>query len=166
MAIGTAIRMAGPKLLSFLRGGMSNQELGTRLIGDIFGGGMAALYTPGDLGDKAIAGITDAAFSGALGLGAGRLVGPNAGMLGFGADMAGSMVGMEVGRAVGDQTMRIKDSVMGGKGETPFERMNAESQTAMQEQVREQVLAQYGIIPGMRPEYYGRDSYLQELGLA
>ena len=113
MAIGTAIRMAGPNLFKFLKGGMSNQDLAARLMGDIFGGGMAAFYTPGDLGDKAIAGITDAAFSGALGLGAGRLVGPNSGILGFGADMAGSMAGMEVGRAVGDQAMRAKDSLMG-----------------------------------------------------
>ncbi len=166
MAIGTAIRMAGPNLFKFLKGGMSNQDLAARLMGDVFGGGMAAFYTPGDLGDKAIAGITDAAFSGALGLGAGRLVGPNAGILGFGADMAGSMLGMEVGRAAGDQAMRVKDSVMGGKGETPFERMSTENQAAMQEQVREQVLAQYGLLPGTRPEYYGRSSYLQELGLA
>ena len=163
MAIGQAIRMAGPKLLNFLKGDLTKQDLAARLMGDVFGGGLSAMYTPGDLGDKLIAGVTDATFSGALGLAGGRL--SKNPLIGFGTDMAGSVVGMEVGRVAGDQVMRGKDLLMGGKGQTPFERLSEKQRQEMEQEIKQQVLAQYGLLPGVRPQYYGQDSYLQQLGL-
>ena len=35
----------------------------------------------------------------------------------------------------------------------------------MEDQVKQQVLGQYGLLQGVRPEYYGGDSYLSQLGL-
>ena len=66
MAFLQAARMAGPKLLQFLTAGIPKDQLAVRVGMDVLGGGMAALYTPGDLGDKLIAGVTDAGFSAAV----------------------------------------------------------------------------------------------------
>ena len=167
MAFMKAASMAGPKLFNFLTSGIPKDQLALRIGMDALGGGMAALYTPGDLGDKAIAGLSDAAFSSLGGLALGRVGSPafRSGIGGTALDFVGSVGGMEVGRMAGDTLMRGKDKVMGGKGETPFERLSAEQQQQMEDQVRQQVLSQYGLLPGVRPEYYGGSSYLSQLGL-
>ena len=167
MAFFQAARMAGPRLLKFLVKDIPKDQLALRVGMDALGGGMAALYTPGDLGDKAIAGLSDAAFSSLGGLALGRVGTPafRAGIGGTALDFVGSVGGMEVGRMAGDAVMRGKDKIMGGKGETPFERLSTEQQAQMEQQVRQQVLSQYGLLPGVRPEYYGGDSYLSQLGL-
>ena len=124
---------------------------------------MSAMYTPGDIGDKAIAGLTDTLFSAGGGLLLGKFGGRGLG--GTALDFVGSVGGMEVGRLVGDQAQRAKDKLMGGEGLTGYERLGAEQQKQLEEQMRQQVLSQYGLLPGIRPEYYGQDSYLAQLGL-
>ena len=165
--IGQAVRMAGPKLFQVLTKGIPRDQLIARLGMDALGGGMSALYTPGDLGDKLIAGVTDAGFSAVGGLAAGRLGTPGfrAGLGGLATDFVGSAAGMEVGRAAGDQLQRGKDLLMGGEGLTGYEKLSKEQQQLMEDKVRQQVLSQYGLLPGVRPEYYGGDSYLSQLGL-
>ena len=156
--IGQALRMAGPKLFKFLTKDVGPGQLAGRLGFDALGGLYSAAYTPGDLGDKAIAGISDTLFSAAGGLALGRVGTPGfrSGFGGLATDYVGSMGGMEVGRMVGDTLMRGKDKLSGGKGETPFERLSSEQQAQMEQQIRQQVLQQYGLLPGIRPEYYGQ----------
>lgn len=165
--IGQAFRFAGQKLIPFLTKGIPKDQLVARLGMDAMGGAMSAMYTPGDMGDKLIAGITDAGFSAVGGLAAGRIGSPGfrAGLGGLATDYAGSVAGMEVGRMVGDQLQRGKDKLTGGEGLTGYEKLSKEQQQLMEEQVKQQVLGQYGLLQGVRPEYYGGDSYLSQLGL-
>lgn len=167
MAIGQALRMAGPKLLNFLKGDMTNRQLLYRLAPDAFFSGMAAVQTPGDLTDKAIVGLTDLALSAGGGLAAGG-VGAKLGLnkeLDFMADLGGSTIGAYSSLPVSNQLMRAKDALMGGKGESPYERLGSAERKQFEEQMRQQILQQYGLVPGARPEYYGGDSYLAQLGL-
>jgi hypothetical protein len=52
-----------------------------------------------------------------------------------------------------DQIQRGKDALMGGQGLTAWERMSAEQQSQYAQQLEQQLLAQYGIIPGTREQY-------------
>jgi hypothetical protein len=119
---------------------------------DAFFGGLAAAQTPGDLGDKLIAGGTQA-IGGALG-GVGLVAATGAkGTTGLVLDMAGSVGGDFAGMAVGDQLMRGKDALSGGKGQTPYERMGTAEQEKFAAQLRNQILTEYGLIPGTREQY-------------
>ena len=61
---------------------------------------------------------------------------------------------------IGDTVARGKDVIMGGKGETAFERLGADQQEAMRKEMEASILAQYGMIPGGR-----YDNYLAQLGV-
>jgi len=54
---------------------------------------------------------------------------------------------------------RGKDSLMGGSGQTAYERMSAEQQAQFAEQIRRQTLATAGLVPGVR------DQFMYENGL-
>jgi hypothetical protein len=54
---------------------------------------------------------------------------------------------------IGDNAQRIKDKMMGGEGLTPWERMGAEQQAQFAQELEQQIMAQYGIIPGTREQY-------------
>ena len=160
-------RMAGTKLANAaagtpafsggvgktLFGDMTKQQIGMRLAPDLMFGGLAGVMTPGDLGDKLIAGSTQAIGGGLGGVALGRAAGRFGENAGFLADMAGSIGGDYAGMAVGDTLMRGKDSLMGGSGQTPYERMSAEQQLALEEQIRNQALAGAGLIPGFQQQY-------------
>lgn len=106
---------------------LSNAELakalGFRFIPDAVGGTMVGLSTPGDLGDKVIAGTTDA-LAGAMGgvglTGTTRLKGN----LGIAADIAGSYGGAYGSMPVADQLLRMKDSMSGGSGQSPYDKLS------------------------------------------
>ena len=108
-------------------GKLGNKELakalGIRFVPDAIGGTMVGITTPGDLGDKVIAGTTDA-LAGAIGgvglSGASRLKGT----LGVGADIAGSMAGAYGSMPIADQLLRMKDSMSGGSGQSPYDKLN------------------------------------------
>ena len=127
------IRVAGTALNGlrgmgkFLFKGMGKGDIAMRLAPDLFFGGLAATQTPGDIGDKIIAGGASALGGGLGGLALGRLAGKNQ-ALGTVLDMAGSVGGDFAGMAAGDQLMRGKDMIAGGAGQTPWERMGAEQQ--------------------------------------
>ncbi len=161
----TGTRMAGQGLAdAAFKGGLGKAIFGQMGKADIIGrlapdamfGGMAALQTPGDIGDKLIAGTTSALGGGlggiALSRGASRL-----GMHGIGnymADMAGSVGGDMVGMGIGDTLMRGKDRIAGGQGMTPYERMSAEQQKQYADQIRQQTLQGAGLIPGLQDRYF------------
>jgi len=116
---------------------------------------MAALQTPGDLGDKLIAGGSTFVGGGLTGLAAGGLVRARGGpqWLEGTADMVGSFGGDYLGMMAGDSLQRGKDRMMGGEGLTPWERMGAEQQAQYAQDLEQQIMAQYGIIPGTREQY-------------
>jgi len=166
----TGTRMAGQGLANAaFKGGlgkaifgeMSKGQIASRLAPDAFFGGVAALQTPGDIGDKLVAGSASLLGGGLGGLALSRA----AGARGFGegvqlaADFGGSILGDMGGVAVGDAVMRGKDTLMGGSGQTPYERMSSEQQAQFAEQIRRQTLAGAGLMPGVR------DQFMYENGL-
>ena len=128
-------------------------------------GVMAGAMTPGDIGDKFIAGTTQAIGGGLGGLGLSAAA-TRAGIHGtpnFLLDMAGSYGGDFAGMAVGDTLQRGKDKIMGGKGQTAFERLGEQQQQRFANDIRNETLMSLGIGPGYLPGV--QDQYLAQLGL-
>ena len=126
--------------------GMGPGDIAMRLAPDIMFGGLEAAMTPGDIGDKIIAG-TGSAMGGALGgLALGKLGGKNQ-ALGTALDMAGSIAGDFGGRAVSDAVLRGKDAITGGQGLTPYEKMSQTQQMEMLQAGKMQALAELGLLP-------------------
>ena len=150
-----AIRALGGGTKNLLFGSMGKKEIAQRLAFDAVFGGMAAVQTPGDLGDKLIAGGSTFVGGGLTGLAAGgavrRMGGPQ--WLEGTADMVGSFGGDYLGMMAGDSLQRGKDKLMGGEGLTPWERMGAEQQAQFAQELEQQILRQYGLIPGSREQY-------------
>ena len=146
------IRMAG-NALKFLTKGITPQEMAFRLGTDALGGGMAMMYTPGDIGDKLIAGAASTVGGAAGGLALGRLGGP--GMLGNALDLVGSVGGDMGASMLGEQLMKGKSALQGEGFRTPWEKMSEQQQQMMAEQIKQDVLRQYGLaIPGAPLEKY------------
>ncbi len=141
-----------------LFGGMSKGQIAGRLAPDAIFGVLAATQTPGDIGDKLIAGGASAIGGGLGGLAVGRAVGRIPGLgdnmaIQNIADFAGSIGGDYGGMYVGDQIMRGKDALAGGQGLTPYERMGAVQQAQFAADLEQRILAQYGLLPGTREQY-------------
>ena len=134
-------------------GNMDKGQIAMRLAPDLMFGGVAMATTPGDIGDRLIAGSTQAIGGGLGGLALGRAAGRFGNTAATMADMAGSIGGDVIGMQSGDAIMRGKDSLLGGKGETPFERMGAEQQAQLEAQIRAQTLMGAGLIPGYQQQY-------------
>ena len=133
-------RAAGQRLLEFLKNsakfgvtGTTDEigktelakQLAIRLAPDAIGGAFVGMSTPGDLGDKIIAGTTDALAGAVGGIGLSGIT-RRPGVLGLGLDMAGSMGGAYASMPVSDQILRMKDSLQGGKGLSPYEKLDEE----------------------------------------
>ena len=125
--------------------GMSKAEIAMRLAPDLMFGGIEAAMTPGDIGDKLIAGTGSAIGGAAGGLALGKLGGTGA--LGTALDMAGSIGGDFVGRAASDAVLRGKDAITGGQGLTPYEKMSQTQQMEMLQAGKMQALAELGLLP-------------------
>ena len=150
---GTALKNTGKFLINNM--GQSSGEIALRVVPDIGFGVLAATQTPGDLGDKLIAGSTQAlggVIGGAAAGGAIRKLGGGQAIQNL-ADMGGSVAGDFAGMAVGDNLSRGKDILMGGSGQTPYERMGRREQQAYAIELEKQILAQYGLLPGTREQY-------------
>ena len=143
-------RLAG-SALKWLVKGMDKGEIAMRLAPDLMFGGIEAAMTPGDIGDRVIAG-TGSALGGSLG---GVLLGKvgGKGALGTALDMAGSIAGDMVGREVSGAVLRGKDALGGGRGLTPYEKLGEKQQQELLEAGRTQVLAELGLLPGNLQEY-------------
>jgi len=151
--LGTALkggRMAGGAL-KWLFKDMGKGEIAMRLAPDIMFGGVEAAMTPGDIGDKAVAGLSSALGGSLGGVALGKIGG--SGALGTALDMAGSIGGDMIGREVGGAILRGKDKLGGGEGLTPYEKMSKEQQLAMLQAGRTQALAEMGLLPGGYQEY-------------
>ncbi len=148
-----AIMNSGKFLINNM--GSSPGEIALRVVPDIGFGVLAAVQTPGDLGDKLIAGGTQAAggiLGGVGAAGAVRKMGGGQAIQNL-ADMGGSVAGDFAGMALGDNLSRGKDLLMGGKGQTAWERMGEADQSAYAQNLEKQILAQYGLLPGSREQY-------------
>ena len=151
--MATAKRFAGNALEKIVGKELMSQptELAYRLAPDAVFGIMGGLTTPGDLGDKLIAGSTQFVGGGLTGIAAGRgarAIGMGeraAGMVDMGASFGGDMIGMQVG----DGLMRGKDKLFGGEGLTPYERQSKEYEEQMRQQMEQEILAKYGMDPFM-----------------
>ena len=127
-------------------------ELALRLGQDALGGLMAAAYTPGDLGDKLIAGTASTIGGAAGGLALGKLGG--SGLIGTGLDMAGSIGGDILASRVGEEVMKGKSYLQGEGYMNPYEKLNAEQQQALAAAIQQDVLRQYGLmVPGAPMQY-------------
>ena len=155
---GAVKRFAGsPKVVEFIRPALAGAD-GTITAGSVAGrfapdamfGVLAATQTPGDAFDKATAFATSTLGGG---LGGAGVTAMTRGKLGFLGEMAGGMGGDMLGMQVGDAISRGKDKLMGGQGLTPYERMGAAEQQAFANDLENQILAQYGLLPGTREQY-------------
>lgn len=134
-------------------------EWGMRVAPDAIFGTIAGAMTPGDFGDKLIAG-TAATAGGALGglalRGAVGGVAP-AVMKNTVADISSEMVGGIAGdmaaQGVADSILRVK-----GGGQTPYEKMAADQQRELEQRILTQYLSGKGGYPN-------RDPFLAEIGL-
>ena len=139
-AVGKGLRKAGTRIVE--SSGNTTQERLMTFAPDLVFGGLTALNTPGDLGDKAIAGGSDAILSSLGGIGLTAAIGPKRlGNWRIASDFVGGTAGSFAGMAVGDNLMRAKDSLAGGKGQTPFERLSEQER----EIYEQNLLAQYGL---------------------
>jgi len=136
-SVGEATKMVVGKDLYNNKG-----DLLFRLAPDAVFGVMGGAMTPGDLGDKVIAGGTQFLGGGLTGIAAGR----GARALGMSqraadmADMVGSVGGDFLGMAVGDQILKVK-----GGGMTPMEQQMMEQDALYRAQLEQEFLNKYGI---------------------
>ena len=136
-------RFAG-QALNYLTKGIGPGEMAARLSMDALGGLMAAAYTPGDLGDKAIAGIASTVGGAAGGLALGKLGGP--GIAGTALDFAGSIGGDMAASVLGEQVMKGKSALQGEGFRSPYQKLSDEQQKQLAEAIRTDVMRQYGLI--------------------
>tara|TARA_B100002019_G_scaffold249713_1_gene229217 strand:- start:39 stop:542 length:504 start_codon:yes stop_codon:yes gene_type:complete len=154
-ALSTGGRFAGNALTNLFKIPGTNQYMSKgdilfRLMPDAAFGVLEGTMTPGDIGDKLIAGTSTAVGGSMGGLALGRLGGKNQ-LLGQALDMAGSIAGDFGGRAVGEQLQRGKDKLAGGKGQSPYERLSEQDRQKLEQMIREdqtgRILAELGLLP-------------------
>ena len=153
-------RMAGNALTNYLGGKPTAGALADRFGMDAAFGVMQGVNTPGDLGDKLIAG-TMSAGGGALGgiasvTGVGKLMGkmPGDRMRGY-LEMGGSVAGDMAGFSAGESIQRLK-----GGGTTPYEKQAMIADQQYRAQLEEEFRRQYGI------GGYTQDPFLDGNGLS
>ena len=144
-------RMAS-QVLNWLFKNQGPGEIAFRIVPDVGFGVLEASMTPGDIGDKLIAGTGSALGGVSGGLLLGKLGGNNQ-MLANALDLAGSIGGDFAGRAASEQVLRGKDKLFGGKGQTPYERLNEKQIEELKAQIQTQTLADLGLLPGSAQQY-------------
>lgn len=141
--MAAAKKFAGDALTKYMGpGGVTPGNLAANFAPDLVFGAMQGAMTPGDLGDKLIAGTTTAVGGALGGVGAVSLGGKRA-MTGGGrmlAEFGGGMLGDMGGQMVGDSILRVK-----GGGTTPFEKVQQSADQEYRQQLERQILAAYGI---------------------
>ena len=151
---GDALRTMGGRLGPIGFGSNAARTNTAMMFGpDLAFGAMAGAMTPGDLGDKVIAGSMTG-LGGALG-GVGlrsMYPGSNAAVM-MGLELGGGLAGDMAGQGISDSILRVK-----GGGSTPYEKMAADQQRELEQQILRRVLAGKGGYPG-------QDQFLAENGL-
>ena len=164
-----ATRFAGDAMKNYLGGKVTPMRLAENFALDGVFGVMAGMNSPGDLGDKLIAGTTvglSGGIGGMLGTTAyGKIF--NKGRMPTGiarqmTEVGGAMLGDEVGFGLSESLQRLK-----GGGTTPYEKMAQEGNADQQQQIEREVLSKYGLLQGIPTGYhYGSDPFLVDNGLA
>ena len=155
------MRMAGDKLKSnFAKAYAPDPVTGSRgimasIAPDLAYGVLGGVMTPGDLGDKVIAGVTDATIgagmTGGLRGAAGAKLGSGLGMaIEYGGGALSPMLSMPATNAL----LRVK-----GGGKSPYDKLQEQQYEQMRAQIEQEILA--GMGGGMRT----RDAFLQVNGL-
>jgi hypothetical protein len=159
-------RMAGTGLLSGLKGKLGanfvkafpggKKDIIGSVIPDVAFGTLTGIMTPGDLGDKVLAGATDTV------IGAG-LTGGLRGVTGA-RGLAGTAIEMGGGAATGLVSQPVIDSVLRAKGGgmSPYDKLQLEQNAAIRREVEQDVLRQ--LMSGRRSPVIG-DPFLTENGL-
>ena len=155
------MRAAGDKLkANFARAYAPDPVTGSRNImasvaPDLAFGALSGVMTPGDLGDKVLAGVTDATIGAGM---TGGLRGAAGAKLGSGLGMAieygGGALSPMLSMPATDAVLRVK-----GGGKSPYDRMQEEQYAQMRAQIEQEILS--GMGGGMRTG----DSFLQANGL-
>lgn len=163
MARGRMAFDALGKLGNLIKGDLTKGQLAARLAPDVLiFAPMAMAQTPGDIGDKLIAGAGSAIGGGLGGLATGGVIrkmgGGNA--LESIGDIAGSFGGDFAGMYASDMVQRGRDLVSGGTGQTAWEKMGNEQQAQYAAELEQQILRQYGLLPGTREQYAQADPNL------
>ncbi len=163
--LGSIKRFAmSPKVVEFLRPALADAKgkitagsVAGRFAPDALFGVMAATQTPGDVFDKGTAFATSTLGGGGGGVLVSALTG---GRLGAVGELVGGMGGDMIGMQAGDMISRGKDKLMGGKGQTAWERMGEQQQAEYAADLEQKFLAQYGLLPGSREQYAQADPNL------
>ena len=150
--LGTVGRFAGS-----LFKGIPKEELAVRLGTDALGGFMAAAYTPGDIGDKLIAGTAATVGGAGGGLALGKLGGKNQ-LASVGLDMVGSIGGDMLLSRAGEEVMKGKSYLQGEGYMSPYEKLNAQQQQDLAAALEQDILRQYGMLVPGAPTYYADPS--------
>ena len=142
-SMGAVKKFAGNALANYMGpGGVTAGNIAANFAPDAVFGVMQGAMTPGNLGDKIIAGGSTA-IGGALGgVGAVSALG-KFGQQGGGrmlAEFGGGMLGDMVGQSAGDVVLRAK-----GGGMTPWEKVQQDGDQEYRKQLEREVLAAYGI---------------------
>ena len=138
-----AKKFAGKALTDYMGpGGLTVGNAAINFGPDVLFGAMQGAMTPGDIGDKLVAGTTTAVGGAMGGVGAVSALGkfknnPGARIM---AEMGGGIAGDMVGQSVGDVVLRAK-----GGGMTPWEKLQQEGDQQYRQELERQILASYGI---------------------
>ena len=156
MSLSMAGRLGTYLTKGLKTGGKLNYgQVAGRFLPDLAFGGLAAAQTPGDIGDKLIAFGSTAIPSSLGGLAVAGIAKNPYGMTAGLLDQAGSIAADFASYPAGEQLMRVKDRLTGGIGQTPYEKLSAQDRAIYEEQLRRQIMAQYGLLPGTREQYAG-----------
>ena len=141
--MAAAKKFAGDALTKYMGpGGVTPGNLAANFAPDLVFGAMQGAMTPGDLGDKLIAGTTTAVGGALGGVGAVSALGKY-GQTGGGrmlAEFGGGYGGDMVGQAVGDTLLRAKNN-----GMTPWEMQGQQADAQYQQQIIDDFLARNGL---------------------
>ena len=154
------VRMAG-NLLNLLKNNFSKAyankaDVAWSVLPDVGFGVMTGAMTPGDLGDKLIAGTTDAVIGAGMTGGLRGATGAT-GALGTAIEWGGGMASGFASYPVAEQLLRVK-----GGGKSPYDKLQEEQYKVLRAEVEREVLNQ--LMRGQRTPVVG-DPFLQQNGL-
>ena len=113
---------------------------------DVLMGGVYGAMTPGDFGDKLIAGTTSAIGGAAGGMALRGAWSPTSNLGIQMAEVGGSIGGDMLANGVADGILRVK-----GGGSTPYEKMAADQQRELEQQILRQYMSGKGGYPNQDP---------------
>ncbi len=141
--LGAAKKFAGNALANYMGpGGVTAKNLATNFGMDAAFGLYQGAMTPGDLGDKLIAGVGTGVGGAVGGVGLVSALGKhkNNAIARMGAELGGNLVGDMGGQIISDQVLRAK-----GGGTTPWEKLQQQGDQQYRSEIERQMLAQLGI---------------------